>query len=212
MRPLLIGLVGGTASGKTTISRLLVQRLGDGCSYISHDAYYKSLPASYRTRPEDYNFDHPDALESSRLVEDLKRLCDGHSVDVPSYDFATHLRRPREQWLTVASRPVILVEGILILAVPELRALLDGSVFVQAAQEVRLARRLTRDVQERGREEMDVRAQFASTVAPMHDRYVEPYAGAAGLLVDGEGDVEDSLKAVEAYIERLVQARGSERC
>ena len=206
MKPLLMGLAGGTASGKTTLSRLLVERLGDACSCISHDAYYKSLPESYRACPEDYNFDHPDALESNRLVEDLRRLCDGQSVDVPSYDFATHLRRPREQWLTVTPRPVILVEGILILAVPELRVLLDGSVFVQAAQDVRLARRLKRDVEERGREEMDVRAQFEATVAPMHDRYVEPYAATAGLVVDGEGDVEESLNAVEAYIERLLRA------
>jgi len=203
MRPILVGLAGGTASGKTTLSRLLVERLGDACSRVSHDAYYKSLPEAYRARPEAYNFDHPDALESDKLVEDLQQLCSGRTVEVPSYDFATHLRRPRAQWRSVEPRSVLLVEGILILAVPELRSMLDGVVFVQATQEVRLRRRLQRDVQERGREEADVRAQFAATVAPMHDRFVEPFATTAGLIVDGEGDVEESLRAVEAYMIRV---------
>ena len=101
----------------------------------------------------------------------------------------------------------MLVEGILILAVPELRALLDGVVFVQASEAVRLRRRLARDVEERGREEEDVRKQFVATVAPMHDRFVEPYASEAGLIVDGEGDVEESLRSVEAYITRLREQR-----
>lgn len=207
MKPVLVGLAGGTASGKTTLSRLLVSRLGDTCSRVSHDAYYKSLPASLREHAQTYNFDHPDALESDKLVADLGSLRAGHVVDVPSYDFATHLRRPREAWRRVEPRPVILVEGILILAVPELRSLLDGSIFVQASEAVRLRRRLQRDVEERGREESDVRAQFAATVAPMHERFVEPFASEADLIVNGEGVVEESLRLVEAYIQRLLLER-----
>jgi len=210
MRPLVIGLAGGTASGKTTLSRLLVERLGSSCARISHDAYYRGLPEAYLSRPQDYNFDHPDALESDLLVRDVKVLCSGQSVEVPSYDFATHLRRPVSQWRRVDPRPVVLVEGILILAVPELRALLDGVVFVQASEAVRLRRRLARDVEERGREEDDVRKQFAATVAPMHDRFVEPYASTAGLIVDGEGDVEVSVRSVEAYMTGLRAQRNLE--
>jgi uridine kinase len=174
---------------------------------LSQDNFYKECTDEEMENIGNYNFDHPDALESDLLVRDVKVLCSGQSVEIPSYDFATHLRRPLSQWRRVDPRPVVLVEGILILAVPELRALLDGVVFVQASEAVRLRRRLARDVEERGREEEDVRKQFVATVAPMHDRFVEPYASTAGLIVDGEGDVEESLRSVEAYITRLREQR-----
>lgn len=178
---MIVGIAGGTASGKTTIARLAAERLG--ATLLAHDRYY--LDAHAHT-----NFDHPDALETARLVEDLDRLRAGLVAEVPVYAFATHTRAGFEP---IRPSPVVIVEGILALSDPDLRARFDLAVFVRCAADVRLIRRVRRDVAERGRTVESVFAQYLATVRPMHDRFVEPTAGFAQLVLDGEGEVEGEV-------------------
>lgn len=167
------GICGGSGAGKTTLSRGLVERLGRAeTSVLAFDAYYRDLshlPFAERRRR---NYDHPDSLDSELFLEHLDALKRGVDVDVPVYDFSTHTLSGRFE--RVAAAPVLLVEGILLLAFEEVAARLDYSVFLDVPEDVRLQRRIHRDMTERGRPEDHVRRQFAATVAPMHDAYVEP--------------------------------------
>ena len=147
------------------------------------------------------NFDHPDSLDEVLLIEHLDGLLAGRPVDVPVYDFATHTRTGRTR--RVEPRPVVVVDGILVLAVPALRSRLDLAVFVDAPAEVRLARRMYRDVRERGRTTASVRAQFEATVAPMHETFVDPSAEYADLRLDGTGDLDANLDVVADAVDRL---------
>lgn len=191
-----VGLGGGSASGKSTVCDLLTARLGDRCQVVAHDWYYRTMPDAWRGRPTEYNFDHPDALDTDRLVADLDRLRAGESVLAPDYDFGLHVRRLRSDWRPVVPRPIVLVEGILVLAAPALRERMDLSVFVHTPEPVRLARRIGRDVRYRGRTEAEVRDQFARTVKPMHDAYVEPCQDHAGLVLDGTRPPEELVAKV----------------
>jgi uridine kinase len=187
IRPFVVGMAGGTASGKTTIARRVAERAS--AVLLTHDRYYKDADAQT-------NFDHPDSLETERLIADLDNLRAGRPADVPVYDFATHRRRPETE--RVEPRPVIVVEGILVLSSPTLRERFDLSVFVEASADVRLIRRVHRDMAERGRTLESVLSQYLATVRPMHTRYVQPAAAHAGLVLDGEG-------SIEAEVERLVR-------
>ncbi len=172
-KPMVIGIAGGSGSGKTTVVQEVVKALGDqDVLVILHDSYYRDrshLPPAERLK---INYDHPDALETSLLVEHLGRLLGGEPVELPRYDFSTHTRR-RER-IPVAPRPVIIVEGILVLADPRLRELMEIKVFVETDDDVRFIRRLQRDVQERGRTVESVIEQYLGTVKPMHLEFVEP--------------------------------------
>lgn len=176
------GICGGSGAGKTTLSRGLVERLGPTeTSVLAFDAYYRDLshlPFAERRRR---NYDHPDSLDSELFLEHLDALRRGVDVDVPMYDFSTHTLSGRFE--RVAAAPVLLVEGILLLAFEEVAARLDYSVFLDVPEDVRLRRRIHRDMTERGRPEDHVRRQFAATVAPMHDAYVEPSSRRADSLV-----------------------------
>ncbi len=202
-RPYTIGIAGGSASGKSTLAEAIAQQLGARCLRIAHDRYYHSVnDASAQT-----NFDHPDALHTAALIADLQRLKRGASVALPSYDFATHQRRdradPRE------SRPIVLVEGILVLAVPELCAQLDLKVFVSAPDDVRLIRRLRRDVAERGRSMQAVLDQYEHSVRPMHQRFVAPSEANADLTLDGTGHLEELVRDLISAIPAEHRARGA---
>lgn len=181
-RPLVIGIGGGSGSGKTTIAEALIREIGErACALILHDAYYRDL--SHLALPERaaQNFDHPDALETELLVAHLRELLAGKSVDQPSYDFTQHLRR--EQTERIDPRPVILVEGVLVLADPELRELFDLKIYVDTDADLRLMRRLQRDIRERGRSLDSVFEQYLDTVRPMHVRHVEPTRAFADLVI-----------------------------
>lgn len=195
MGPFVIGMAGGTASGKTTIACDFASRVG--ALLISHDRYYRDQPD-----PAGVNFDHPESLETPLLVEHLDALVRGEAVDVPAYDFATH----RRQQLTERTRPrpVIVVEGILVLADPELVTRCDLTVFVACPDDVRLLRRMLRDCGERGRTLASVAEQYLSTVRPMHERFVAPCEAAAMLVLDGMG-------ATEKAVERLIAATDAGR-
>lgn len=176
-----VGVAGGTASGKSTLCRALADRLGEACLHVIHDRYYHSLPEGMR--PLDYNFDEPKALDTARLVRDLDTLRSGQPVDMPQYDFKAHRRHPEPE--RVAPRPVVVVDGILTLSDDRLRERFDLSVYVDTPDDIRLIRRLRRDMARRGRAAEDVLVQYETTVRPMHERWVAPTRTRADLILDG---------------------------
>ena len=200
MTPIVVGIAGGTASGKTTTARAISDLLGDECLWITHDRYYKTLPDAQRDDPTTYNFDHPLALDTPALIEDLKTLCAGQPADLPAYDFAIHRQLGASNWDRVQPRNLIVVEGILVLSDPGLRAVMDHRVFVHAPDDVRLMRRIRRDVTERGRNVAEILHQYEKTVRPMHMRYVAPSQAWADLVVDGT----TTTKAMVASVLGLV--------
>jgi uridine kinase len=181
-RPLVIGIGGGSGSGKTTIARALIREIGEqACALILHDAYYRDLshlPYEERTRQ---NFDHPDSLETELLIEHLRQLLAGKAIDKPLYDFTKHSRRERTE--RVEPRPVLLVEGVLVLTNEPLRELFDLKIYVDTDADLRLMRRLQRDIRERGRTIDSVFEQYLGTVRPMHVQHVEPTRAFADLVI-----------------------------
>lgn len=176
------GICGGSGAGKTTLTRRIVDRLGDrDVSVLAFDAYYRDLSHLPLSQRRARNFDHPDSLDSELFIEHLDALRQGRVVEVPVYDFATHTFSGR--FHTVAPAPLLLVEGILLLAFSEVAQRLDFSVYLDVSRDLRLQRRIKRDVAERGRKPENVRRQFAATVSPMHDAYVQPHRDRADLIV-----------------------------
>ncbi len=203
MRPVIAGLAGGSGAGKTTIVRGVVQALGEGrVAVIEYDCYYRDqryLPLEVR---QYRNYDHPDAFETSLLIAHMEELRQGRPVQVPIYDFSTHTRAPSHQVLLPAS--VIIVEGILVLADAALRRMLDLRVFVEANTDTRLARRLYRDTQERGRSIDSVLQQYRATVQPMHEQFVEPSRAYADLVLSGTGDSRICIELLAARLRLLL--------
>ncbi len=176
----ILGVAGGSCSGKTTLVEHLAQRLGPArCAVLRQDDYYRSQPGADPTK---VNFDHPDAIDFELLAEHLDALRDGRPVPVPIYDFTTHARLDETQILQ--PKPLLMVEGTLLLAIPALLPRFDHRVFVECPADVRLARRLERDVRERGRSTASVHAQFANHVEPMQRAFVDPSRAAADLVLD----------------------------
>ena len=192
--PFVIGIAGGTGSGKTTFAHALAQRLGNDCTLIAHDCYYRAQDNKTLEERAKLNYDHPNAYETELLVEHLKELRDGRSVEVPTYDFSHHTRAS-EVTLVHPSR-VIIVEGILILADERLRDLMDLRIYVDVDADVRILRRLQRDVNERGRSIQSVIDQYLATVKPMHNLYVEPSKTFANIVIPGIGSNSMALDLV----------------
>jgi uridine kinase len=184
--PIVVGVAGGTGSGKTTVVNEILKGLDNNrVLLLQHDFYYKDrshLPFEER---ENINYDHPDALETSLLIEHLKKLKAGFSVELPIYDFATHTRNSKT-WLAEPSK-VIIVEGILIFSQPELRKLLDIKIFVDTDADIRFIRRMERDIAERSRTRVSVIRQYLDTVQPMHLKFVEPTKRYADVIVPEGG-------------------------
>ena len=201
METTIIGIAGGTGSGKSTFTNRLKQSFGDNVTVIYHDNYYKphdDLPFSER---QDMNYDHPDALETGLLVRHLEALKQGKSIRCPVYDFTQHTRSDR----TILIQPsrVILVEGILILQDERLRELFDIKIFVEADADERILRRVVRDMNERGRELENIIEQYLMTVKPMHYLYVAPTKNVADLVINsGLNDVAFDL--VKTKIQQLL--------
>lgn len=182
---LLIGVAGGSGSGKTTFARMLQAHLGEHFSAtLAQDSYYRDMSEQFDRDGGRVNFDHPDALEFSLLVRHLKALKLGQSIDIPKYDFATHSRA--FEVIYFDAKPVVILDGILILTQAEVREVLDFSFFIDAKEDVRFQRRLYRDVRERGRTPEGVRTQLMNHVKPMHDLFVEPSKRFADRVVSGE--------------------------
>ena len=199
-------MVGGSGAGKTTLVWSLADRLGADVSVLWFDEYYHDLVHLTPDERALVNYDHPDSLDVDLLVSHLDGLLAGRPAEVPVYDFTTHTRTGTTR--RVDPRPVIVVDGILVLAFPVIRERLDVSVFVEAPAEVRLARRLDRDVRERGRTPESVRTQFAATVAPMHDAFVSPCRDLADLTLDGQGDLVANLGLIVDRLDAVSVASG----
>ncbi|MDJ0959444.1 MAG: uridine kinase [Acidimicrobiia bacterium] len=181
-RPLIIGMAGGSGSGKTTIAEAVVETVGeDLVSLIKHDAYYRDLGHVGLEDRIKVNFDHPDSLETELLIEHLQALRAGRSIERPVYDFSTHTRTDRT--VRIDPERVVIIEGILVLAEPELRELMDLRIYVDTDSDLRLLRRLQRDLIERGRTVESVIDQYLSTVRPMHLQFVEISKRYADLIV-----------------------------
>lgn len=201
--PFCVGIAGGTGAGKSALAAALAVAFGtDRVLRIAQDAYYRDRPDQSDDARAALNFDHPEALEMELLVAQLTDLRAGRAVDVPVYDFATH-RRSAEKW-RAEPRALVVVDGILALADPLLRACFDLRIFVDAPEELRLARRLARDVHERGRSEASVRAQFAATVQPMHAQFVEPSRAHADLVLANAGELALASHALVARLRELL--------
>ncbi len=201
MNTLCIGVAGGTGSGKTTVASEIVRRVGPGrILIISQDRYYRDLTHLDEAERAHTNFDHPAAIEESLLVQHLYALKRSRAIDLPVYDFSRHVRTEAVE--RVEARPVIIVEGILILAIPALRELLDVKIFVDTDADLRFIRRLRRDIAERGRSVEDVVAQYEATVRPMHLEFVEPSKRWADVIIPEGGY---NTVALDLVISRILQ-------
>jgi len=201
--PIVIGIAGGTGSGKTTVANVILNRVGtEHIAFIPHDAYYKDLIELSRAQRDVINFDHPDSLESNLLVEHVQALQRRESVEIPIYNFTTHART--EETTHVAPQAVILVEGILIFAESKLRDLFDVKIFVDTPPDIRFIRRLKRDIEERGRSVESVILQYQTTVRPMHLEFVEPSKRHADVIIPEGGLNTVAMDMVVARIEALL--------
>ncbi len=202
--PLIIGIAGGSGSGKTTVVQVILNRVGaDRIAYLQHDSYYKNLSELPPTLRRDINFDHPYSLETELLIKHVEALRDHKPVEVPIYDFATDSRT--SQTYTVEPRGVVLVEGILIFTEPDLRKLFDVKIYVDTDADVRFIRRLRRDITERGRTTESVINQYETTVRPMHLEFVEPSKRYADVIIPEGGHNVAALDMVVARIELLLK-------
>ncbi len=199
----IIGVAGGTGSGKTTVANRILEQVGtENIACIPHDAYYKDLSHLSPEARQQVNFDHPDSLETSLLVKHLKQLRRRDPVDIPVYDFTRHTRTA--ETCHVVPAPIVLVEGILIFAEPELREIFDVRLYVDTDADIRLIRRLQRDVQERGRTFESVIDQYLRTVRPMHMEFVEPSKREADVIIPEGGFNEVAIEMVAARIRSLL--------
>ena len=202
--PLVIGIAGGSGSGKTTVAQEILERVGPSrIAFLQHDSYYKDLSGLPPTQRAEVNFDHPNSLETELLIQHIGALRDGRPVEVPIYDFSAHSRTDRT--FTVQPRGVILVEGILIFTEPALREMFDVKIFVDTDSDLRFIRRLERDLAERGRTTESVIKQYQSTVRPMHMEFVEPSKRYADVIIPEGGFNTAALDMVVARIEALLK-------
>jgi uridine kinase len=204
MDPVVVGVAGGTGSGKTTVAHQILKRAGtERISMLETDAYYRDLVNLTQAQRAMQNFDHPNALDNELLIRHLKELKSGQSVEVPVYDFTTHTRTGKTR--TVVPNRVILIEGILIFADSDLRELMDVKIFVDTDADIRFIRRLQRDIAERGRTTESVVHQYLATVRPMHEEFVEPSKRHADVIIPEGGFNEVAMEMIAARIKSLLE-------
>lgn len=208
MKPLIIGIAGGTGSGKSTVARKVASALRDASvAFIDMDAYYRNfahLPMEERRR---INWDHPETLDLDLLVSHLEQLSSGEAIDKPVYDFATHTRSPMSE--RVPPPDVVVLDGILLFVEERLRALCDVKVYVDADADIRLVRRISRDIDERGRPLEEILDQYLNTVRPMHLQFVEPSKRWADVIVPRGGHNDVAIEMIVAKIQRRLEQRRS---
>ena len=203
IKPCILGVAGGTGSGKTTVARAILEAVGEErITLIEQDSYYRDIEWRSDAELLHHNFDHPSALDNELLVAHLAALKAGHPIEVPIYDFVLHRRTARTR--RVMPQPVILLEGILIFVEPALRDLLDFKIYVDTDPDLRLIRRLGRDMTERGRTVEDVLRQYLETVRPMHLEFVEPSKRWADIIIPEGGENRVALEMVVAHVQQLL--------
>ena len=195
-----VGIAGGSCSGKTTIVNTLAEAFDGSVSTIAFDSYYRDQGHMALSERERVNYDHPDSLDVELFVNDIQSLRDGNSIDTPVYDFSTHTRSNESKIVTPAD--LVVLDGILLLAFPEIIDLLDLAVFIEASEEIRFNRRIPRDIQERGRTAEQSSEQFKKTVQPMHKLFVAPSKSHADLVIDGEQSPQVSLAEITTALYR----------
>lgn len=200
---MVLGVAGGTGSGKTSVAESILAAVGrERLAFLSQDSYYRDVAWEDEAQLHAHNFDHPASIDSPLLVTHLRALRRGEAVDVPVYDFVHHRRRA--ETARVEPRPVVLVEGILLFVEPAVRGLLDFKIYVDTDPDVRLVRRLRRDIADRGRTMEDVLRQYLETVRPMHLEFVEPSKRWADVIVPEGGENRVALEMVAARVEQLL--------
>ncbi len=200
---LMVGIAGGTGSGKTTVAEAIVDALGeDNVALISQDAYYKDLAKLTMQERQRVNFDHPDAFDNDLLLQHLTALRNGQTIYLPVYDFALHTRV--YETVPMPSKPVIVLEGIHVLVDERVRNLLDIKVFVHTDADVRVLRRVARDIQERGRTLDSVLTQYLATVKPMHDAFIEPSKRYADLIIPEGGENKIAISLLTTRIAQFL--------
>jgi uridine kinase len=200
-RPVVVGIAGGTGSGKTTVARKLAAAMSERCVTIEHDGYYRDLSHLSLDERTTINYDHPSSLDTPLLVDHLRDLRAGRRVQVPSYDFASHTRR--SEMRTVEPARLIIVEGILVFTDAALRELMDVKIFVDTDPDIRLMRRIRRDLEQRGRTFQSVRDQYYATVRPMHVEYVEPSKRWADLIIPEGGNNRVAIDVLLGRLSRI---------
>lgn len=209
---MIIGICGGTGSGKTTIARKIVEAVGkENVILVEQDSYYRNLADMPLDERHQANFDHLDAFDNGMLVNHLKRLKQGQSIEMPIYDYKTHTRTDETD--NIPPKPVIILEGILIFAEPRITELLDVKVYVDTPDDIRFIRRLRRDIVERGRTVESVISQYFATVRPMHFEFVEPSKRNADIIIPEGGNTEIGIdflcsKIREELSKELIQKSG----
>lgn len=202
--PIVIGIAGGSASGKTTVTEKIVDRIGvENIVILSHDSYYRDISHFQGRKPPEINFDHPEALETLLLVDHIRQLKQNQPVEQPVYDFQTYTRKRTST--TIRARNVIIVEGILIFVDKDLRDLMEIKIFVDTDADERLLRRLRRDITERGRSLESVITQYVTQVKPMHLEFVEPSKRWADIIIPKGGENEVAIDLVVTRILSLMK-------
>lgn len=196
--PLIVGIAGGTGSGKSTFAKKIKETFGENVALIEQDAYYKNLSHLPPDERKHVNFDHPDSLDFSLLCQHLSALKQGKSISKPIYDFKTHSRTAIEQEVQPAK--IIVVEGVLLFAVQEVRDLFDIKLFIDVKDDVRLLRRIERDIQERGRTLEEIKQQYLTTVKPMHALFVAPSKMHADVIIPAIGDTTEAEKIITSRL------------
>ena len=203
-KTIIVGVAGGSASGKTTVVGEIMRRFGDQVEVLNHDYYYNDQAAMPMEERYRQNYDHPDAYETGRLVADIRRLKEGQAIYRPTYDY-TRYTRGQEQILVEPKR-VVIVEGILTLQNKALRELMDIKIYVDTDSDERLMRRLTRDMAERGRTVESVLEQYRQTVKPMHEQYVEPSKKYADIILPRGGENKTGIEIILRHLNSYIQA------
>jgi uridine kinase len=207
MNPLVIGIAGGTGSGKTTVTNAILEGLDNSrVNVIQHDSYYRDLSAHGGLTPDKVNFDHPDSLETPLLIEHVRALRAGRSIDQPIYNFTTHRRM--DATLRIDPREIIIIDGILIFVDKELRELMDIRIFVDTDADERLIRRIRRDILERGRSIESVMNQYTQTVKPMHLEFVEPSKHWADVIIPRGAENIVAIDMVVSKIAMMLKGEG----
>ena len=204
--PLVIGVAGGSGSGKTTVTKAILERVGTGqIALLSHDWYYRDLSHLPLEARAQVNFDHPDAFDNSLYLEHVDALINGQAIAVPTYDFTSYVRLP--EVTRVVPQPVVLLEGILIFADAELRARMNIKLYVDTESDLRLIRRIQRDIIDRGRTAQSVIEQYLATVRPMHLEFVEPSKRYADIIIPSGGLNAIAIDMITARIELMLAER-----
>jgi uridine kinase len=208
--PIVIGIAGGTGSGKTTVANMIVERVGaQHIAYLPHDAYYRDLSHLSPEKRAEVNFDHPNSLETELLIQHIQQLKSRQPIDLPIYDFKTHTRT--SQTRPIHPQSILLVEGILIFAEPKLLPLYDIKIFVDTDADIRFIRRLQRDIQERSRTTESVINQYLATVRPMHLEFVEYSKRYADIIIPEGGFNTVAIDMVVARVLELLQNNATEK-